>query len=526
MKERLVADWLTKAGERGGLDVAYCQILLAQGCQILRAGHSPTEAGKDIIAIAPNRELRAYQIKSGNIGLKEFEAIQPQITALVEAAILHPSVCRGLEHRSFLVTTGKFSEPVETRVQGFNDAWQRRGFKPLTLIRGTELQPAFMSLAADFWPEEPPEVRAFLALYLAEGKGDFDHKAFAGFLLRLLPEKKLSKPAVARRIAAAGLFASYLLESFNRQGDHWSAFCGWTITAAYQAWAAEVYQLPAKRWIDSFRLTRAAAFASLEALSTESLAPNAFRPQEPELDDYTRMRNTVAASAVAAWHMMRCRIGEIPSSVSKAVDLIDRLARENRYWFWGESAHPNYLSIFWLLEHSGDSGIGEELLLQVVSLLTRYNNKFADNPLKGPEVLPDEVLSSMIKKLRHPEPRNGRRAPASWIIESLLHLLALRMRRQALKARWWDVTHVEMASFLPKRVADTLLWHCEAGEERERLPAKPESWRCLTAAAQTNDLNALPKILREDPDFALMFMLACPHRASTTLVKALDTWFR
>lgn len=201
MKERLVADWLTKAGERGGLDVAYCQILLAQGCQILRAGHSPTEAGKDIIAIAPNRELRAYQIKSGNIGLKEFEAIQPQITALVEAAILHPSVCRGLEHRSFLVTTGKFSEPVETRVQGFNDAWQRRGFKPLTLIRGTELQPAFMSLAADFWPEEPPEVRAFLALYLAEGKGDFDHKAFAGFLLRLLPKKKLSKPAVARRIA-------------------------------------------------------------------------------------------------------------------------------------------------------------------------------------------------------------------------------------------------------------------------------------------------------------------------------------
>lgn len=119
---------------------------------------------------------------------------------------------------------------------------------------------------------------------------------------------------------------------------------------------------------------------------------------------------------------MRCRIGEIPPSVSKAVDLIDRLARENRFWFWGESAHPYFLSIFWLLEHSGDSGLGEELLLQVVSLLTRYNNKFADNPIKGPEVLPDEVLSSMLKKLRHPEPRHGRCAPVSWTIESLLHL--------------------------------------------------------------------------------------------------------
>ena len=67
MQERLVADWLTKAGERGGLDVALCQILLARGCKILRAGHSPTEAGKDIIAITPKRELQAYQVKSGNI---------------------------------------------------------------------------------------------------------------------------------------------------------------------------------------------------------------------------------------------------------------------------------------------------------------------------------------------------------------------------------------------------------------------------------------------------------------------------
>jgi len=31
--------------------------------------------------------------------------------------------------------------------------------------------------------------------------------------------------------------------------------------------------------------------------------------------------------------------------------------------------------------------------------------------------------------------------------------------------------------------------------------------------------------LRKDEDFALMFLLVYPHRASTTLVKALDNWF-
>ena len=33
------------------------------------------------------------------------------------------------------------------------------------------------------------------------------------------------------------------------------------------------------------------------------------------------------------------------------------------------------------------------------------------------------------------------------------------------------------------------------------------------------------KVLSKDAGFALMFMLAYPHRASTTLVKALDNWF-
>lgn len=526
MKERLVADWLTKAGERGGLDVAFCQVLLAEGCQILRAGHSPTEVGKDVIALAPDGEIRAYQIKCGNIGLKEFESIQKQVTNLVEAAILHPSVRPGSIHRPFLVTTGSFSGPVETTVEGLNASWRRRRFRTLTLIRGSELQPKFLALAADFWPEEPPEVRAFLTLYLAEGRGDLDHKALAGFFRRLLlPEGRLSKPAVARRIAAAGLFASYLLEPFNRQGDHWSAFCGWTITAAHQAWAAETEQLPQKDWYSSFLLTRASALASLERLADEALLPGALMPRGPELDDYTRMRNTITVSALAAWLLLKRQRGELTAPKCQAARLVQDLIRKGRIWFWGESATPHFFSIFWLLEHCERGWVGEEVLLKILGILTRSNRNQSDNPLPGPEVLPDEAFAALLKELLNPQPRRGRRASVSWSLEALVHLLALRMRRQALKGRWYEISHVEMASFKPQRAANLLLWHCEAGEETERLPGKPQSWRELSAAARTNNLMALPEILRNDSEFALMFSLACPHRASTTLIKALDTWF-
>ena len=525
MKERLIADWLTKAGERGGLDVAFCQILLARGCRILQARHSPTENGKDIITIESDKRLCAYQIKSGDIDLHEFEKIQPQITALVETAILHPNVRAGQEHHSFLVTTGKFTESVETRVQALNAAWKKRKYKPLALIGGTQLHPDFMKLAADFWPEEPSEVSSFFKMYLAEGKGDLDHKLFAEFLRRLLPEEKLSKPISSRRIAAAGLFSSYLLESFNRQGDHWSLFCGWTITAAHQAWAAEVYKLPPKAWEDSFQLTKDAAIAALERLAFETIEPNALVPHEPELDDYTRMCNTVAASAVAACFLMRRRANQNSTPMDQGIPLVHRLVTNGRVFFWGESALPNFLVICWMLEQSGQSWLAEGVMLGVVGALTKFNQKLSANPLSGPEVLPDEVFSSILKKNAKPEMAHGRRAPVSWSLESLLHLLAIRMRRQALKARWWDITHVEMASFRPNRAADALLWFTNAGEEMERLAGKPQSWKEFTGIARTNDLNALPAILRNDPDFALMFMLAYPHRASTILVKALDKWF-
>lgn len=525
MKERLVADWLIKAGERGGLDVAFCQLLVSQGCRVHRAGHSPNELGKDVIAVTKSNELRAYQIKSGDIDLKEFEKIQPQLVNLVEASILHPNVRSGSRHRPFLVTGGKFSEPVETTVQGLNASWKRRGYEPLTLIGGSQLLPELMSLASDFWPLEPPEIKDFLTLYLAEGMGDLDTEAFARFLRQLLPENNLSKPVVARRIAAAGLFASYLLEAFNRQGDHWSSFCGWLITASHQAWAAEIHKLPPKSWRSAFDITKSAARTALENLAEETLSPGALRPKEPEFDDYTRLRNTIAASAVASRFLLHCYNEIHLEDGTAAIELIYKLVRDERLCFWGESALPSFLSVFWMLEHSKYHHVGENMLVQTLSLLAKRNHKLSDDPLAGPEISPDDVLLKLLKEIQNARPRQGRRAPVSWGIESLLHLLALRMRRQALKVRWHEITHVEMASFRPKRVIDTLTWHCNAGEEIERLPGKPQSWRELSARARKIDLSTLPNILQEDKEFALMFILAYPHRASIDLIKYLDASF-
>ena len=205
--------------------------------------------------------------------------------------------------------------------------------------------------------------------------------------------------------------------------------------------------------------------------------------------------------------------------------MLDQLVRANRFWFWGEGAFPHFLCIAWMLEHTGKCLLGEHMLVQILSALARCNHKLSENPVPGPELSADEVLTSLFKKLESTDPPRGRKAPVSWCLESIIHLLALRMRRQALKARWYEITHVDMASFQPKHAADALLWHGEHGEEKTRMEGKPQSWQTLAGEARTNDLSTLPDILRKDEDFALMFLLVYPHRASTTLVKALDNWF-
>jgi len=518
---------LTKAGERGGIDLALCQVLLARGCRILKFGHGPTEAGKDIIAVGHEGDLRAYQVKSGPIDLARFQRDLPQVTMLVEAAVSHPNVRNGECHLPFLVTSGSFTDPVQSLVGSMNESWRQRGLQPLTLIGGQQLHGDFMELSKDFWPVDPPNVRDFLSLYLAEGKGDLDRKGLAAFLRSFFPEDRSSpNTAIQRRIAAAGLFGSYVLEAFHNHDDHWSALSGWIMVGAYQAWIAEVHNVPRKKWIGSFESTKRAALAALESLSNETLKTNALRPCGVELDDYTRVRNTIAASAVAAWQLLSLRSEGSSSSQNAASALITALESAQRLLYWGESASPHFLCIIWFLEQTGQAKLAGEILLHLVGALAHHNNKLSEDPLDGPEVSADEVLTNLFQIAQEKKAiPKGRKAVASWTIESLIHLAARRGFRQELADLWTPITRVDMASFRMKRASHLFLWDGAEGEQATRLAGKPQSWAELQANAMRSDLNELPVTLQEDPDFALMFALAYPHRNNVALVKALDDWF-
>src|SRR6266516_461078 len=112
MNERLVEDWLAKANERL-YQTPFAQSLIAEGMEVLRVAHSPHEHGKDVIARDFAGKIHEYQLKDGDLDIKEFEKDLGQITALVETQVEHPAISRQPRHQPWLMVSGQISVPLE-----------------------------------------------------------------------------------------------------------------------------------------------------------------------------------------------------------------------------------------------------------------------------------------------------------------------------------------------------------------------------------------------------------------------------
>jgi hypothetical protein len=85
-REKLIEIWLDSAGERQ-YQFAFRNALLSAGYTIVHdTSHTALELGKDVIAIAPNGKLFAYQLKGnpgGRLTISQWHELLPQINALV-----------------------------------------------------------------------------------------------------------------------------------------------------------------------------------------------------------------------------------------------------------------------------------------------------------------------------------------------------------------------------------------------------------------------------------------------------------
>jgi hypothetical protein len=516
MRERLIEDWLTRINERG-YEVAFCQTLIAKRFKILRCGHSPTEHGKDVIALAPDGTVWAYQLKAGDIGQSELLKHQSQLNMLVETRPRFPGLPERFDYRPVLVTTGEFKQPALSLISELNVGWCVRNHPKLEVINGRTLQVEFLQLLTDFWPRKPPDLRKFRELYLSTGKGDLDLPQLSSFLHSLLQETD-ENLEFARQISAVGIFCSYLLAEFFNQDDHWSVFQGQVLCASIIAWAGQT-STELNAWIDSYFVARESALAALKRLAAETMTEGALDVRDIEIDEFTRTRNTIALSATICAGIIGSVEDGDPSLEEKAFEQLSRIFPQ-RVIIWGESAFVHFLMFFWVYERAGRVSDSLTQLIAWIKLISERNNQRSEIPLADPYSSADDSLTEIFERMD--DEREISRASFSYSLTPAVLLAVRRGQRARITEVWDSISNVTLKWLLIENPRDVLLWHTTEAEEITQMFCRPQSWRDLVETAVDDQADRIPPILRTDIPFALMFLLIFPHRAFASIIKHLD----
>lgn len=544
--ERLLDVWLDSASELG-YQAPFCQMLAADGYTILHnTRHSPIELGKDIIALAPDGSLCAYQLKGnpgGRLTKNAFSEIMFQLQELSVLVISLPGVTYPGQHRSFLVTNGEVDEEAMVAIRQLNERLERMGTgsKIEVLSRGN-LRERAVRLGMALWPSELSDEATLLEIMAEPGNGplplDKLHRLLSE-VLHLDPAKKYEKQAkedICRRIASAAILTSIAIKSFSHCKNHFAIISAWTMYSAYVVSTCQRWNVPIEK-----RVRAALDIASwtieshLSALCDEVISRGEMRSEGNSLVDTAvyKARETLLIALLSIYRLRRDEQGNLPQAHRVFLDKFldsDFLHRgETRIDLWGEGAIPQILAyMFYLWQHTHGL-VAESLLCSVYRGLV-YANRSDRTALASPYYDFEAVC-----RHRHANAigekgdvlANEQFAGMSYYAEGLFYLMVQANMKQTCKLEWPDLTRMTHGKLIPKREYQYGLLHIPEGEHvLYHLPFEKQ-WQDLVSEAKDGDPDYVPTWLKwnEQRHILLLFIIIFPHRGTPEILKCLGRSF-
>lgn len=520
MIERVVENWLISANERQ-YQIPFCQVLASEGETVIYISpHGALEQGKDVITIGTDKVPRAYQLKAGKITLRVWQDNKGEVEELVTLPISHPSVRSRRPHQAYLVTNGPIADTVLNRIQAANTVWRRYNSKPLRPIAGSELVARFVRAHGSFLPRETKDFSSFLELIVEGGRGPLNKKRFSSFLESILPisaSESVLPRDVGRAVSSAALLTSYVLQGYERAGNHWAVFEGWIVVASTILGTACRHGTARKWWEESFELCELAAVRALESLCDECETNRTrFTQGDPFSDgDFYPLRITILAGTLSSlnlYHRLKC---EGSRSRRFVQDFVTGYMKHVQVW--GESAAPYLTMIALELEQHGAHSSSEGLIGQLVATILALNGS-KGRGLPNPYYEPEDALRLLSgMDPNNPEIFTGH----SYSLEALVEFLARRWRRRMLEHFWEKITRLQFTWFQPESAAEWFRWRAESGSLDQRMPNAPQSWADLLYAAE-NGPASVPEWLSARPAFAVFFCLVFPQRFGVAVLRLID----
>src|ERR1051325_11175993 len=224
MIERLIENWLINVHELG-YQIPFCEVLLTQKYTVLHVSrHGRGEHGKDVIARDPNGHLFAFQLKCGDINLREWREIRGEVEELVRlpVSVTLPTIRQEEPHTPVLVTNGEIQGDVPISINSFADAWVSAGSQRLQVWQRHELLSMFINAHGVYLPTELTDFRQFVELYVSNFNDRIPRKKLAEFLSKLVNPAivKGKGKKIKRAIESIVLLGSYLIEPYKRADKH------------------------------------------------------------------------------------------------------------------------------------------------------------------------------------------------------------------------------------------------------------------------------------------------------------------
>lgn len=523
MIERAIENWLINTNELN-YQTPFCQALMVQGHTILyNSRHGPMEQGKDIVTVDKEGQFHAYQLKTGNIDVKSWRDMQGEIDELVRLPIVHPSVPKGSEYKSYLVCNGEINDGVRFRITQINEdnVQKRRGYSYLNVMTSGQLLEIFVEAQQVILPGNLEGFEAFRKLQLSDGADFIDKDALSGFLTKYALSTDIKgKSNLINAVSSSVVLLSHLLKPHQDKENHFALFEAWGLLAASIVNFAMSQNLKTG-WQESFELACEEAVDNLQRLATEALSREDFLEGDIFGDGgwMYRGRLTTILGAVALFELHRINEKNATVPDTRIIDLI--VGNYDNIWIWGESAIPFVLNIAWLLESTGLNAEAERVLgITLDSILQSNSQKSTEVcPLAPPYCSLSWVLESSYGFSDNPTDLVS--SPGvSYTLDIVIQVIARRELRHLIEPNWKEATRIHMQQFVPEHAKDFFSWHLDHGNNESYFLQQQQSWPNLVESSRRPKNGILPRFGK----LLHIFTLIAPHRLNPTTAAVIDPY--
>lgn len=323
-------------------------------------------------------------------------------------------------------------------------------------------------------------------------------------------DKNMSKTQILRNITSCALLCAAAIYSFSSNKNYVAEIEAWTIYLAYIFAAAERWNLTSKEIKGSTEIALETIYNSLTLLC-EELIDRKHYIEGDKFTDYKiyPIRITKLISLMSVYALWRKYRGIAKTQQDTFIENFC-VKNLNYLTIWGEKVIPQLLAFFWYWKTIDPTPQPQFLIKELIDIITEKNDPEGNDCLPNPYFEEDVVIPYLlnISDNEITEKFSG----ASYTLEAIVHLFVRLNWKQEMKFLWPSITRISFYSFFPSETWQYYIWRCEEGKNVHFYPSFTKNWSDLKNEAFESNGNNLPKFLKENYVFFILFLIVYPHR--------------